>query len=153
MDSKADLFTNSSNDYPKANLRYRDGVFRALFGEEEYAAELYSLFTGKTCSPDEIEYLTLSNVLINGLVNDLAIFAKRQMIMFAEHQSTRNPNMPLRDFMYSAKVYERYCALNGLMDKIYGEKKLIIPSPKYVVLYNGTKHYGRHHVPAFVVVL
>jgi hypothetical protein len=51
-----------------------------------------------------------------------------------EHQSTLNPNMPLRGFLYYADVYRKLINGNELL---YSRRLLKIPTPKYVVLYNG----------------
>ena len=51
-----------------------------------------------------------------------------------EHQSTRNPNIPLRDLFYISLEYQRY-----INDKsLYSSTLQKIPAPKFVVFYNGT---------------
>jgi len=55
-----------------------------------------------------------------------------------EHQSTFNPNMPLRGVFYFSRLYEGYVVDNNLM--IYHEKRVRLPKPKYIVFYNGTKN-------------
>ena len=51
-----------------------------------------------------------------------------------EHQSTPNPNMPLRNLAYVACVYMAYV----FGDNLYGRKLIKIPEPRFVVFYNGT---------------
>ena len=50
-----------------------------------------------------------------------------------EHQSTLNPNMPLRDLFYIAYEYEK------LVDgkQIYGSRAIRIPAPRFIMFYNG----------------
>ena len=42
-----------------------------------------------------------------GRKNDVSCIIDAHMNLF-EHQSTYNPNMPLRGFIYIAKLYEKY---------------------------------------------
>ncbi|MBE5965341.1 MAG: hypothetical protein E7252_10575 [Lachnospira sp.] len=51
-----------------------------------------------------------------------------------EHQSTYNPNMPLRGMLYAVDVYRKYI---GSIEKLYKRKLVKLPNPKYVVFYNG----------------
>lgn len=53
-----------------------------------------------------------------------------------EHQSTRNPNMPLRGVFYFSKLYQAYVSKNEY--DIYSSAVVPLPVPKYVVFYNGT---------------
>ena len=68
--------------------------------------------------------------------NDVSFLIGGTMNLY-EHQSTFNPNMPLRGVFYFSRVYEGYVADNNLM--IYHEKRVRLPKPKYIVFYNGTK--------------
>ncbi len=50
-----------------------------------------------------------------------------------EHQSTFNPNMPLRDLFYICNEYQK------IVDKktLYSSALLKIPAPNFIVFYNG----------------
>ncbi|GHU87966.1 hypothetical protein AGMMS49941_11860 [Deferribacterales bacterium] len=53
-----------------------------------------------------------------------------------EHQSTVNPNMPLRFLEYIARLYETI-----LSEKpIYTTRIVEIPTPEFIVLYNGATY-------------
>jgi hypothetical protein len=52
-----------------------------------------------------------------------------------EHQSTVNPNMPLRLLSYIARVYEKITS--GKKTRLYGKKGFRVPRPEFIVLYNG----------------
>ena len=54
-----------------------------------------------------------------------------------EHQSSVNPNMPLRGLIYISMLYQGYIEQNNL--DIYSSTQLRLPAPKYLVFYNGTK--------------
>ena len=54
-----------------------------------------------------------------------------------EQQSTWNPNMPLRGFLYCGSLYNKYIKQHKL--DIYNRKLIKLPTPQYYVLYNGTE--------------
>jgi hypothetical protein len=69
-----------------------------------------------------------------GMKNDIS-FLIRFVLALYEHQSTWNPNEPLRGFMYFSDLYQKYIANNNL--NIYGSKLIKLPTPQYIVFYNG----------------
>ena len=71
-----------------------------------------------------------------GFKNDVSFIVEDSLNLY-EHQSTYNPNMPLRGLFYYASMYERYVDTHEL--NIYSSKRLRIPTPQYVVFYNGNK--------------
>ena len=85
---------------------------------------------------DDIEITTLSDAIYIKMKNDISFLIDSQMNLF-EHQSTFNPNMPLRGMEYFAELYGNYVAENGL--DIYVSSLQKIPTPRYYVFYNGTE--------------
>jgi predicted transposase/invertase (TIGR01784 family) len=124
---------------PKASTKYKDSVFRMLFGQLAEAAELYNAFSQEKCTASDIEFITLSNEIFTNFINDLAFLARRRLLVFSEHQSTPNPNLPMRDLMYVGRTYERYFETRQLSRKLYGEALVTFPTPEFIVLYNGQK--------------
>ena len=55
-------------------------------------------------------------------------------IYLYEHQSTLNPNIPLRDLFYISIEYQKYINNRSL----YSSTLQKIPAPKFMVFYNGT---------------
>jgi len=53
-----------------------------------------------------------------------------------EHQSTVNPNMPLRDLFYVAKQLQKI--VEQEKKDLYSSKPIQIPAPRFVVFYNGS---------------
>ena len=51
-----------------------------------------------------------------------------------EHQSSVNPNIPLRDLHYVSRTYSALCR----NEDIYTPKLIKLPNPKFIVFYNGT---------------
>ena len=71
-----------------------------------------------------------------GMKNDLSFIVRWDMNLYA-HQSTYNPNMPVRELMYLGHLYSKYITENKL--NIYGSRQIPLPVPKLIVFYNGNK--------------
>ncbi len=123
-----------------ANREYKDRLFRFVFGAEENKAYLLSLCNAvrgtNYTDVDDIEITTLSDAIYIKMKNDISFLIDSQMNLF-EHQSTFNPNMPLRGMEYFAELYGNYIKANGL--NIYVNSLQKIPTPRYYVFYNGTE--------------
>jgi predicted transposase/invertase (TIGR01784 family) len=120
------------------NTKHKDSVFSFLFSKPEVLRTLYSALEGVELSPDvNITINTLSDVIFKDQINDLSFMVADTVLLISEHQSSINPNMPLRLFKYAARLYEK---ISGSR-KIYGKELLQIPYPQFIVLYNGTDPY------------
>ena len=116
-----------------ANRKYKDTVFRMLFSDRERLLELYNAVAGKHYdSADALEIVTLENAVYMGMKNDLAFLLSTNIYLY-EHQSTVNPNMPLRDLFYISSEYSELVELKSL----YSSSLIKIPTPNFVVFYNG----------------
>ena len=117
-----------------ANRKYKDTVFRMLFSDRKNLLSLYNAIN-ETSYTDaaQLEIVTLENAIYMGMKNDLAFMLETNIYLY-EHQSTINPNIPLRDLIYIGIEYQQY-----LNDKsLYSSKLQKIPAPKFMVFYNGT---------------
>ena len=85
-------------------------------------------------NPDDLTITTLEGVLYLGMKNDVSCIIDMMMQLY-EHQSTVNPNMPLRNLFYVSDLLQKYLYEEGL--DIYSRKQIKIPTPKFVVFYNG----------------
>ena len=123
-------------EYPTTNREYKDGLFRLVFQKKEDLLSLYNAINGSSYSdPDELEVNTLGNVLYLTKKNDISFLISGMMNLY-EHQSTFNPNMPVRGLMYLSKLYEKYIIKNKI--DIYTSTPKELPFPQYFVFYNGT---------------
>ena len=59
------------------------------------------------------------------------------MMNLYQHQSTFNPNMPVRGLIYLCRLYEKYIVKNEI--DIYTSSLKELPFPQYFVFYNGTE--------------
>lgn len=118
------------------NRRYRDVLFRHLFREKQDLLDLYNALNGSTYqNPDELEVVTMEDVIFMKMKNDLSFMIGNTLNLY-EHQSTWNPNMPLRGMLYFAQQFEGLLASRD--DDIYGTKRVELPTPVYIVFYNGS---------------
>ena len=128
----------SRHNKPTHNRQYKDRLWRMIFNNKEDLLQLYNAINHTDYqNPDDLEVNTLEDVLYLSMKNDVSFLVGGTMNLY-EHQSTFNPNMPLRGVFYFSRVYEGYVADNNLM--IYHEKRVRLPKPKYIVFYNGTKN-------------
>lgn len=117
----------------KVNRKYKDTVFRMLFSDKERLLELYNAVSGKNYNnADELEIVTLENAVYMGMKNDLAFLLNMNIYLY-EHQSTVNPNMPLRDLFYITSEFSELVELKSL----YSSALIKLPTPNFVVFYNG----------------
>ena len=118
----------------KSNPKYKDSLFRVLFGQKERAIELCNAVAGTSYTKDTpVTICDTGNSLLKRY-NDLAFAFDDQLIIMIEHQSTLNLNMPLRFLFYIPDIL---FMLFVDMSRIYGKKILKIPAPQFYVLYNG----------------
>ena len=125
-----------------ANRKYKDSVFVDLFSEDEKAKEnflsLYNaLHNTKLTVIENLKNIRLDQVLYMTFYNDVSYLVDNKIIVLAEHQSTINPNMPLRCLEYISRLYE---TLFESKEK-YSRKLLKIPTPEFYVFYNGGDPY------------
>jgi len=117
-----------------ANRNYKDSVFSLLFSNPEILRELYSAIEGIDVPKDAIVSInTLSEALFMKKINDLSFTIDDRIVVLIEHQSTISQNIPLRILMYIARVYEKIVE----EENIYHKKLVKIPTPEFIVLYNG----------------
>jgi hypothetical protein len=122
----------------KTNRNHKNSVFTKLFGEKSNLLELYNAVSGKNYPENtEIEIITLSDVLYMEQLNDIAFVIDNRLVVLIEHQSTVNENMPLRMLIYISREYEKITTSKNL----YKEKMIKIPTPEFIVLYNGKKEF------------
>ena len=120
---------------------YKASVFSMLYEESENVMDLYNgIYDDKCTDPNDIEINTLKNEdgveggIFAKFKNNLSFIFGAYLNLF-EHQSTINRNIPLRMLIYVAKL------LSNMVEtkQLYKEKAVKIPSPRFVVFYNGLK--------------
>ena len=129
---------SAADSHAQANRNYKDTVFRMLFADRENLLSLYNAINGRNYNnPDDLEIVTLENAIYMGMKNDLAFIVDTNIYLY-EHQSTYNPNIPLRDLFYISCEYQKLVNDRSL----YSPRLQKIPAPKFIVFYNGLQEKG-----------
>ena len=115
-----------NNRRVRANHQYKDTVFRMLYRDKANDRNY--------TNPEELQIVTLENAIYMGMKNDLAFIMDMNLYLY-EHQSTYNPNIPLRNLFYIADEYQRLVVQKSLYSTVIQK----IPTPRFIVFYNGTK--------------
>ena len=119
--------------YP-VQRNYKDTLFRMVFSDKEALLSLYNAISEKDYKdPDELEIVTLENAIYMNKKNDLAFLIDSSLHLY-EHQSTDSPNMPLRNLFYISRELEKLTSGQTL----YGPKQVMVPTPRFIVFYNGS---------------
>ncbi|HJC64806.1 MAG TPA: hypothetical protein H9753_14525 [Candidatus Blautia merdavium] len=104
-----------------------------LFEDKKNLLELYNAVSGKHYEdPELLKINTLDNAIYMSMRNDLSFLIDARLSLY-EHQSTYSPNLPLRFLFYLSDL------LSGITrdENLYGKKKVKIPTPRFLVFYNG----------------
>ena len=119
---------------PIINLKYKDTVFTKYFSDKNRLIEIYNAINGTNYTSEvHLEINTLKNVLYLGRYNDISFILDNKLIVLIEHQSTINPNMPLRFLLYLALLYEIMIDYMNL----FKDDLIEIETPEFYVFYNG----------------
>ena len=125
----------------KINYQYKDRLFKFIFGNpfnREWILNLYNAVNGTHYTDaDSIELTTIEDAVYMSMKNDVS-FLFSEMMNFYEQQSSFDPNVPMRFFVYIARSYSNYIK-NSKMYRLYSSKLQKAPTPKCVCFYNGTK--------------
>ena len=128
-----------------ANRNYKDTIFRWLFSDKNNLLSLYNAIAGAHYqNPEALNIVTLENAVYMGMKNDLAFVLETGLYLY-EHQSTYNPNMPLRDLFYISSEYQKLVDHKSLYSSVLQK----IPAPQFIVFYNGLekkKDYWVNHL-------
>ena len=117
------------------NRTFKSTVFIMVFEDKRNLLELYNAMTGKHYTdPEQLEINTLENAVYMSMKNDLSFLVDGRLSPY-EHQSTYNPNLPLRFLIYISQLYSGMTRNKNL----YGTKTVQIPPPEFIIFYNGEK--------------
>lgn len=118
------------------NREYKSAVFSMLMEDKANALQVYNALNGSSYDdPEKVEIVNLESGISLSIRNDAAFIVDADINIY-EHQSTYNPNMPLRSLIYYVSILKKL-----IKDQdIYGSAIIHIPTPHFVVFYNGTKN-------------
>jgi len=117
----------------------KDSVFADFFRMPGNLLELYKVLHPEDLDVmiSDIHDITVENVLVDDIYNDLGFRVSNRLIILMEAQSTWTENILIRALLYLAKTYKDYIDDNGL--DIYKSTKVRLPKPELYVLYTGNR--------------
>ena len=121
------------------NRKHKDSLFVDYFSKDrdwkEHFLSLYNALHGTNLqvADTQLERVNLEQVLYKSYYNDIAVLVDGQFILMIEHQSTINPNMPLRLLEYIARIY------GNIVDSKAKFSRHLVPlaKPEFIVFYTG----------------
>lgn len=125
----------TNNTEWKVNRMFKARLFEMIFSRREELLQLYNAINGTDYqNPEELEINTLQNAIYMSMHNDISFLIDSRLSLY-EHQSTYSPNLPLRFLFYVSDLYSDLTKDANL----YGTKRVKIPTPKFIVFYNGVE--------------
>ncbi len=117
------------------NREYKSDVFSMLMEDKRYALEVYNALNGSSYEdPDQVEYVNLEKGISLSVRNDAAFIVDTDVSIY-EHQSSYNPNMPLRALIYFVDIIREHVIKKR---DLFSHNPIRIPVPHFAVFYNGT---------------
>ena len=117
----------------------KDSVFTNLFKEKKYLVQLYHALhpERKGVTEEDIKEVTVSNVLVDDIYNDVGFMVGSTLLVLVECQSTWTVNIIFRALMYLVQTYREY--FRKTKQNLYKSKKLEMPEPELYVIYTGNR--------------
>ena len=105
---------------------------------------LYNSINGSNHSnPDDILFNTIDDAVYMEMKNDVSFIILDEMNLW-EHQSSFNPNMPMRFLLYGSRLYDNYIATSEYSR--YSSRLQSLPKPNCLCFYNGTAEQPERQV-------
>ena len=118
------------------NPKVRDTVFCKYMSTEDHLLAVLNAIKGTYYTDSSsITINTLSGSFYSSIKNDISFMLDTLIMMLIEHQTTINPNMPIRMLEYVAELLRRY--MEPEKRKIYGTELIKLPAPEFYVFYDG----------------
>ena len=117
----------------------KDSVFTSLFKEKRYLIQLYRALHPEDTktTEDDLKDVTVSNVLVDDIYNDLGFTVGTTIMLLIEVQSSWTVNIIFRALMYLVQTYREY--FRKTKQNLYKSKKLKMPKPEIYVIYVGDR--------------
>ena len=121
------------------NRTHKDSLFVDYFSKDrdwkQHFLSLYNALHGTNLqvADTQLERVNLEQVLYKSYYNDIAVLVNGRFILMIEHQSTINPNMPLRLLEYVTRIY------GNIVDSTAKFSRHLVPlaKPEFYVFYTG----------------
>ena len=138
-EQKNDAETVEEKEEQVVKHTVKDSVFTSLFKEKRYLIQLYRALHPEDTktTEDDLKDVTVSNVLVDDIYNDLGFTVGTTIMLLIEVQSTWTVNIIFRALMYLVQTYREY--FRKTKQNLYKSKKLKMPKPEIYVIYVGDR--------------
>lgn len=138
-EQKNDTETAEEKEEKVVKHTVKDSVFTSLFKEKRYLIQLYRALHPEDTktTEDDLKDVTVSNVLVDDIYNDLGFTVGTTLLLMIEVQSTWTVNIIFRALMYLVQTYREY--FRKTKQNLYKSKKLKMPKPEIYVIYVGDR--------------
>lgn len=129
----------------KVHRQIKDRLFRFLFEKDKEALlQLYNALNGTDYKDaSDLQIVTIESAVYIVMKNDLAFVIAGTLNLY-EHQSTYNPNMPIRFLIYLAEEYQKL--VEQAEESLYGMHQIFLPAPQCIIFYNGEREMPEEQI-------
>ena len=126
-----------SKTIPKRTIR--DSVFTALASKKPYLLQIFQALHPEdtTTTADNLQNVTLRNVLVDGQYNDLGFEANGKTIILIEAQTQWSDNIILRIMLYYLRTLDEKQERDK--NSLFSRKALPLLKPEFYIVYTGDK--------------
>ncbi len=136
----------------KAKRNIKDSVFASIFSRPRYTRELLFCLTGEEVDEDDIEIVTIENIICNGSYNDLGILVRGKDLYLVEAQSTKCPNLVFRINDYYLRTLRR--GIKNYSSRQYGSVAIAeLYTPHFFSIYTGTDGIPEYYETKNIFIL
>ena len=125
------------------NRNEPDILYISIVQDNRKRKGVMKLTEANRCNPDDIQFNTIEDAVYMSMKNDVSFIILDEMNLW-EHQSSFNPNMPMRFLTYGTQLYEKYTATSGYYK--FSRKLQRLPKPHCICFYNGTEEQPEQQV-------
>ena len=123
---------------PKPRRDYKDTLFRLLFRDRDRLLSLYNAVNGTSYdSPEELTVVPLENAVYMNMKNDMAFFGGLPAESLRTPVHLESQHAAPQPVLCSKGVPDPYRD-----QSLYAPQLVKIPTPNFVVFYNGDKEIG-----------
>ena len=121
------------------NREVKATVFSDLFKIKKYLFQLYRTLHPEdtTTVEDDLTDVSINNVLVDDIYNDLGFMVSDRLVVLVEAQSTWTENVLIRGAMYLVQTWRNHFARTGA--DLYHAPRAALPRPEFYVLYTGER--------------
>ncbi|MBQ0071013.1 MAG: hypothetical protein KBS81_04035 [Spirochaetales bacterium] len=140
------VFTDEQNttavdlDQSAVKRDYKDKIFCKLFSDPQNLLDLYRMKHPEDTdvTVDDIKPITLSSVLSEGTVDDIAFFVKDNVFFLTRVQSSWSGDIFLHSFLLAMEFYTEF--LVNKNPELHRTRAASFPLPEVYVYYSGSQN-------------